>query len=157
MASEKHQRGVWEGQLGKRPTLDFGSGRDPRVLGLASSQAHALSVEPAWDSVPPSSSAPPQPQGAGAHTHSLSLSQKKYTEMPGWLGQLTSILAQIMISVCEFDPRFRLYAGQLGACLASCLGPSLSLSLSLPCSFSPSLAPSKTNFKNVYTCVQINF
>ena len=52
--------GDWVSQLVKRPTLDFGSGHDFTVhefkphLGLC-----ADSMEPAWDSLSPSLSAPP--------------------------------------------------------------------------------------------------
>ena len=35
----------------ERPTLDFGSGRDPRVVGLSPTLGSMLSVMPAWDSL----------------------------------------------------------------------------------------------------------
>ena len=53
-------RGAWVAQLVKHPTHDFGSRRDLTVHGI---QPHvglcADGVEPAWDSVSPSLSAPP--------------------------------------------------------------------------------------------------
>ena len=60
--------GTWVAQSVKRPTL--GSGRDLMVhrtdphIGL-----HTVSTEPAWDSLPPSLSAPPP-----ARTHARALS-----------------------------------------------------------------------------------
>ena len=38
-------------QLVEHPTLDFGSGHDPRVTGLSPTLGSALNMEPAWDSV----------------------------------------------------------------------------------------------------------
>ena len=38
-------------QLVEHPTLDFGSGCDPRVKGLSPMLGSTLSVEPAWDSL----------------------------------------------------------------------------------------------------------
>ena len=35
----------------ERLTLDFSSGRDPRVVGSSPTSGSALSVEPAWDSL----------------------------------------------------------------------------------------------------------
>ena len=43
----------------KRSTLDFGSGRDPRVMRLSPASGSALSVKPAEDSLRSSPSAPP--------------------------------------------------------------------------------------------------
>ena len=40
-------RGAWVAQLVERPTSDFGSGHDPRVVGLSPVSGSALSVEPA--------------------------------------------------------------------------------------------------------------
>ena len=63
-------RGTWVAQLAKHPTLDLGSGH-----GLTVHETElcirlcADSVEPAWDSLSPSLSAPP--------LLSLSLSQNK--------------------------------------------------------------------------------
>ena len=37
-------------QLVEHPTLDLGSGQDPRVVGLSPVLGSALSGEPAWDS-----------------------------------------------------------------------------------------------------------
>ena len=33
------------------PTLDFGSGHDPRVTGLSPASGSVLSVEPSWESL----------------------------------------------------------------------------------------------------------
>ena len=44
----------------KRPTLDFGSGHDPRVVGSSPTLDSMLSMEPAWDSL--SLSLCPSPQ-----------------------------------------------------------------------------------------------
>ena len=53
-------RGAWVAQSVKRPTLDFGSGHD---LVVHEFEPHvglwADSVEPAWDALSPSLSAPP--------------------------------------------------------------------------------------------------
>ena len=38
-------RGTWVAQWVKRPTLDFGSGRDLRVLGLSRGSSSGLSRE----------------------------------------------------------------------------------------------------------------
>ena len=56
-------RGTWVAQSVKHPTLDIGSGRDLTVV----------SVEPAWDSLSPSVSAP----SLLACMLNLSLSQNK--------------------------------------------------------------------------------
>ena len=40
------ERGAWETPL-VNPTLGFGSGRDPRVVGLSPVSGSALSMEPA--------------------------------------------------------------------------------------------------------------
>ena len=40
-------QGVWAAQLVERPTLDFGSRRDPRVLGSSPMSGSALGMEPA--------------------------------------------------------------------------------------------------------------
>ena len=56
----------------RRPTLGFGSGHDPTVCGFEPCiMLCADSVEPAWDSVSPSFSAPP----LLVHARSLSLSK----------------------------------------------------------------------------------
>ena len=51
--------GVWVAQLVKRPTTDFSSGHDPRVMGPSATLDSVLSVEPAWDSLSLPSAAPP--------------------------------------------------------------------------------------------------
>ena len=61
--------GTWVPQLVERPTLDFGSGRDPRVVGLGPVLGSVLSVEPVWNFL--SLSVPLCP----ACVHALSLSQ----------------------------------------------------------------------------------
>ena len=43
--------GAWVAQSVKQPTLDFSSGHDLTVPQI---KAHALSAEPAWDSLSPS-------------------------------------------------------------------------------------------------------
>ena len=71
--------GCWaprEAQLVERPTLDFGSGHNPRVVGGSPVSGSMLSVEPAWNFLSPSLSlslslSAPLPH---THTHSLSLS-----------------------------------------------------------------------------------
>ena len=55
------------------PTLDFGSGHDPRVVGLSLELGSMLSVEPASDSVSSLSALLPS---------SLSLSNKKKVHVP---------------------------------------------------------------------------
>ena len=64
------QRGAWVVQSVERPTLDFGSGHDPRVAG--SSPASGSTLEPAWDSV----SLSPCPSHPLAHADSLTLKIK---------------------------------------------------------------------------------
>ena len=49
-------------QLVKHPTLDFGSGHDPGFCGFKPHVGLCADIaEPAWDSLPPSLSAPPSP------------------------------------------------------------------------------------------------
>ena len=43
--------GTWVAQWVERPTLDFDSGHDPRVMGSSPLLGSALSVDPAWDSL----------------------------------------------------------------------------------------------------------
>ena len=40
-------RGTWVAQSVERPTVDFSSGHDPRVMGLNPISGSVLSVEPA--------------------------------------------------------------------------------------------------------------
>ena len=47
-------KGSWVAQSVERPTLDFSSGRGPRVVGSGPTSGSLLSVEPAWDSFSPS-------------------------------------------------------------------------------------------------------
>ena len=62
-------RGAWAAQSAKRPTLGFVSGHDLTVRGFEPRVGLcADSVEPAWDSLSPSLSAPP-------HSHCLCISQ----------------------------------------------------------------------------------
>ena len=42
-----NSRGAWVAQSVERPTLDFGSGHDPRVAGSGPTSGSALSMEPA--------------------------------------------------------------------------------------------------------------
>ena len=44
-------RGTYVAQSVDCPTLDFGSGHDPRVVGSSPKLGSGLSVEPAWDSL----------------------------------------------------------------------------------------------------------
>ena len=44
---KNHLRGTWVVQLVERPTLDFGLGHDPRVMGSSPKSGFVLSVEPA--------------------------------------------------------------------------------------------------------------
>ena len=70
--------GAWVAQLGKRPTLDFGSGHDLGVRGFEHRAGLcADSVEPAWDSL---SSFCPSP----AHRLPLKINtlKKKETQQP---------------------------------------------------------------------------
>ena len=39
-------RGTWVPQLAECPTLEFGSGHDPRVMGLSPASGSVLSLEP---------------------------------------------------------------------------------------------------------------
>ena len=39
--------GLWVAQSGEHPTLDFGSGHDPRVVGWSPASCSTLSLEPA--------------------------------------------------------------------------------------------------------------
>ena len=39
--------GTWVAESVERPTLDFGSGHDPRVVGSGPSSGSVMSVEPA--------------------------------------------------------------------------------------------------------------
>ena len=39
-------RGAWVAQSVESPTLEFGSGHDPRVVGLSPTSGSALSIEP---------------------------------------------------------------------------------------------------------------
>ena len=41
----------WVAQSVEHPTLNFSSGHGPRVMGLSSTSASSLSMEPAWDSL----------------------------------------------------------------------------------------------------------
>ena len=50
-------QGSWGAQCVKHPSLDFGSGHDPRVVRLSPMLGSVLGVESAWDSLSPS--APP--------------------------------------------------------------------------------------------------
>ena len=43
--------GTWVAQPVECPTLDFGSGHDPRVVGQSSASGSVLSMEPAWHSL----------------------------------------------------------------------------------------------------------
>ena len=52
-------RGTWVAQSVKRLTLDFGSDNDLGVLGPSPMWGSMLNAESAWDSLPPSSFAPP--------------------------------------------------------------------------------------------------
>ena len=64
-------RDVWVAQSVEGPTLDFGSGHDLMVHGI---ELHGLcgdSLEPVWDSLSPSLSAPNPPPPP----HSLSVSK----------------------------------------------------------------------------------
>ena len=61
-------------QLVKHPTLDFSSGHDLMAVGSSPMSGSVLSVESAWDSLPPSVSAPP----GLTSTHSLSLKINKH-------------------------------------------------------------------------------
>ena len=45
--NHKIPRGTWVAQSITHPTLDFGSGRDPRVVGLGPTLGSVLSMEPA--------------------------------------------------------------------------------------------------------------
>ena len=55
-----NNRGAWVAQSVKCPALDFRSGHDPTVRGFKPHiRLCADSVEPAWDSLSPSLSAPP--------------------------------------------------------------------------------------------------
>ena len=68
--SQGHQKqGAGVAQLGECPTLDFGSGHDPRVVGSSPASGSALGAEPAWDSL----SLFLCPSPAGGHDLSLSL------------------------------------------------------------------------------------
>ena len=54
----RHFGGTWVAQSVEPMTLEFSSGNDPRVLGLSPTLGPMLSVEPAWDSLSISPSAP---------------------------------------------------------------------------------------------------
>jgi len=47
---------TWEAQSVKRPTLDFSSGHDPRIVRSSPELGSVLSGESAWDSLSPSAS-----------------------------------------------------------------------------------------------------
>ena len=51
--------GAWVAQLVKHPTLDFSSGHDVMFVSSSPMSGSELSVESAWDSLPPSLSASP--------------------------------------------------------------------------------------------------
>ena len=72
IVNKNKYRGAWVAQLVKHPILDFGSGHDLMVHELEPHIEFSTdSLEPAWESLSPSLSAPPP--------HVLSLSQKKST------------------------------------------------------------------------------
>ena len=54
--------GTWGVQQVKRTTLDFSSGHDLMVMGSSPTLGSTLGVEPAWNSLSPSHSAPPPSQ-----------------------------------------------------------------------------------------------
>ena len=43
----KTRRGTWVAQLVKHLTLEYGSGHDPRVVGLSPASGNTLGMEPA--------------------------------------------------------------------------------------------------------------
>ena len=49
---EQKRRGAWVAQLGKRPTLDFGSSPDFGIVGLSFAGRSARGGESAWESLP---------------------------------------------------------------------------------------------------------
>ena len=63
-------RGAWVAHSAECPSLDFGSGHDPRVMGLSPMLGSVLSMKPAWDSL---SSLTPLPY---SRVHSKKLFQK---------------------------------------------------------------------------------
>ena len=78
MAFKNHMvRGAWVAQSVKHLTVDFGSGHDLKVWFMSSSPASgSILMEPAWDWLSPSFSAPPplvllfflsQPLSVGPH------------------------------------------------------------------------------------------
>ena len=70
-------RGTLVAQSVECPTLGFSSVHVPRVMGSCPISGSVLSVEPAWDSLSPSLSAPPPLMRTLSLSLSLSLSNKK--------------------------------------------------------------------------------
>ena len=70
--------GTWVSQLVKRPTLDFSSGQDLRVLGFEPcARLCTNSVEPAWDSLSPSLCPSPAPSLVLTLSKQIKLKKKK--------------------------------------------------------------------------------
>ena len=82
LSALKHELGAWMAQWIEHLDLDMGSGHDLAVVGWGPELGSVLSVEPVWDSLSPSLSAPP------LLTHSLKINKNKFqNKQKTWASQ----------------------------------------------------------------------
>ena len=91
--------GTWVVQLVEHPTLDSGSGHDPRVMGSSPMLGSTLSVQPAWDSLPLSLCLFPLSLLSLSLSLSLSLIKKK---RGGHLGGSVKHLPSAQVMILQF-------------------------------------------------------